>query len=279
MRPHRTTITSMAQSAPGPVPDLPRDAVTFPSGGTMPLLGFGTWQIRGKQAVAAVETALEAGYRHIDTATIYGNEAEVGRALADSGVPRRDVFITTKCPPDLAGRELDTIKRSLDMLGTDQVDLWLIHWTPAQGVGVDIWEKFIEAREQELARDIGVSNFRAQQIDELVSATGVKPVVNQIRWSPLLFKPDVVEEHRARRIALEGYSGLRGGTLEDTTIREIADRLGRTPAQVIVRWHLQHGIIVIPKSGNPGRIRSNADVGGFELSGEDMARLDGLGGS
>jgi 2,5-diketo-D-gluconate reductase A len=243
----------------------------------MPLLGFGTWQITGKDALAAVGTALEAGYRHIDTATIYRNEAEVGRALAESGLAREDVFVTTKCPPDLAGRELDTIRRSLDLLGIDQVDLWLVHWTPAQGVGVDIWEKYVEARELGLARDIGVSNYRAHQIDELVAATGVVPVVNQIKWSPLLFKRHVVEEHRERGIALEGYSALRGGTLENPTINEIADRLGRTPAQVIVRWHLQHGIIAIPKSRDAARIRSNADVGGFELSEGDMARLDALG--
>jgi diketogulonate reductase-like aldo/keto reductase len=267
----------MTQSAPGPVPRLPAESVAFPSGARMPLLGFGTWQITGREAVAATEAALEAGYRHLDTATIYGNEAQVGSALADSGVPRGDVFLTTKCPPDLAGQELDTIKRSLDMLGTDHVDLWLIHWTPDEGVGLDMWEKFVEARELGLTRDIGVSNYRAEQIDELVAATGVTPVVNQIKWSPLLYKPRVLEQHRERGITLEGYSGLRGGALDHPTIVEIADRVGRTPAQVIVRWHLQHQIIAIPKSRRAERIRSNADVGGFELSAEDMARLDALG--
>lgn len=267
----------MSQSAPGDAPDLPDGVVTFPSGGRMPMLGFGTWQIRGRDAVVATEAALEAGYRHIDTATIYQNEREVGRALAGSGLPRDEVFVTTKCPPDLARRALDTLQRSLEMLGTDHVDLWLIHWTPRRGVGVDMWEKFVEARESGLARDIGVSNYRAEQIDELVTATGVKPVVDQIKWSPLLFKPHVAEQLRERDIALEGYSGLRGGALENRTIREIADRLGRTPAQVIVRWHLQHGVIAIPKSVRPERIRSNADVGGFALSEEDMARLDTLG--
>ena len=260
-----------------PRPQIPAEAVTFDSGGRMPLLGFGTWQIKGKAAVAATEAALEAGYRHIDTATIYQNESEVGRALSESGVARDDVFVTTKCPPHLAGRELGTLERSLDKLGTDHVDLWLIHWTPNHGVGLDIWEKFIAAREQGLTRDIGVSNYYAHQIDELTSKTGVAPVVNQIKWSPLLYKPDVVEEHRRRGIALEGYSGLRGGTLDNATIKEVAEKHGRTPAQVIVRWHLQHGIIAIPKSRNAERIRSNADVGGFELSVEDMAALDALG--
>ncbi len=258
-------------------PHIPDDVVTFPSGGRMPLLGFGTWQITGEEATAATSAALEAGYRHVDTATIYENEAEVGRALRDSGIPRDQVFVTTKCPPHLAGRELETLEKSLEMLGTGHVDLWLVHWTPEEGVGVDIWEKFVEAKDRGLARDIGVSNYYATQIDELVSATGAKPVVNQIKWSPKLFKPEVLAEHRERDIALEGYSGLRGGTLEDPTITGIADRLDRTPAQVIVRWHLQHGIIAIPKSTKVERIRANADVGGFELSADDMAALDALG--
>lgn len=259
------------------IPRIPDDVVTFASGGRMPLLGFGTWQIRGAEATAATEAALEAGYRHVDTATIYENEREVGQALDTSGLPREEVFVTTKCPPHLAGQELDTLKRSLELLGTDHVDLWLIHWTPDEGVGLDIWEKFVEARELGLAKDIGVSNYRAAQIDELTSATGVAPVVNQIKWSPLLFKPHVLEAHRERGIALEGYSGLRGGTLDDPTIQSIAQDVGRTPAQVIVRWHLQHGVIAIPKSRNADRIRSNADVAGFELSADDMAALDALG--
>jgi 2,5-diketo-D-gluconate reductase A len=259
------------------MPHVPQDAVTFPSGGRMPLLGFGTWQLRGDEATAATECALEYGYRHLDTATIYGNEAEVGRGLRTGGLPREDVFVTTKCPPDLADRELETLERSLEMLGTEYVDLWLIHWAPAEGVGVGIWEQFVEARERGLAKDIGVSNYHAEQIDELVAATGVKPVVDQIKWSPLLYKPDVARQLRERDVALEGYSGLRGGTLDDETICSIAGRVGRTPAQVIVRWHLQHGFVVIPKSAHRDRIRANADVAGFELSPEDMAALDALG--
>jgi 2,5-diketo-D-gluconate reductase A len=259
------------------LPQVPHDAVSLPGGGRMPLLGFGTWQLRGDEATAATESALEAGYRHLDTATIYGNEAEVGRGLRTSGLPRADVFVTTKCPPDLAGRELETLEQSLEMLGTEYVDLWLIHWTPHHGVGIEIWEAFAEARERGLAKDIGVSNYHAEQIDELVAATGVKPVVDQIKWSPLLYKPEVVRQLQERDVVLEGYSGLRGGTLENDTIRAVAERLGRTPAQVIVRWHLQHGFVVIPKSSKVDRIRANADVADFELPVEDMAALDGLG--
>jgi 2,5-diketo-D-gluconate reductase A len=243
----------------------------------MPLLGFGTWQIRGTQAVEATSAALEAGYRHLDTATIYGNEGQVGRALRDGGVPRDEVFVTTKCPPDRAGRELDTLQQSLGLLGTDHVDLWLVHWPAGNGRDVDMWRAFTEARSSGLARDIGVSNFGLGLLDEVASATGTSPAVNQVRWSPLLFDAGVLEGHRDRGVTLEGYSALRGGTLKNPTITGIADRLGRTPAQVIVRWHLQHGVVVIPKSRNPERIRANADVGGFELSAEDLAALDALG--
>jgi 2,5-diketo-D-gluconate reductase A len=255
------------------------DTVTLTSGAQMPLLGFGTWQIKGADAVTATSAALEAGYRHLDTATVYGNEREVGRALADSGVPRDQVFLTTKCPPDRAGRELETLRRSLDLLQTDHVDLWLIHWPGRGSTNVDMWRRFVEARDAGLARDIGVSNFDAAPLDAVSGPAGVVPAVNQIEWSPLLYDARVVAEHRERDVVLEGYSALRGGTLQHPAIVEIAERTGRTPAQVIIRWHLQHRIVVIPKSVRAERIRSNSDVDGFSLSDEDMATLDGLGGS
>ena len=258
-------------------PTLPVDSAHLPNGARMPLIGFGTWQIKGDDAVRAVATALEPGYRDLDTATVYGNEGQVGRALADSGVAREDVFLTTKFPPNRAGEERDTLRRSLDLLRTDHVDLWLIHWTGPGGVNTDIWRAFVEAREAGLTREIGVSNFDVSLIDEVSEATGVGPAVNQIEWSPLLFDARTLAEHRSRGITLEGYSALRGGTLDHPTIVGIAERLGRTPAQVIIRWHLQHGVIVIPKSRNPERIRSNAEVADFELSADDMAALDGLG--
>ncbi|MGZ4494042.1 MAG: aldo/keto reductase [Nocardioides sp.] len=260
-------------------PAIPSETVALPGGGRMPLLGFGTWQLKGDGAVRATTEALGAGYRHLDTATVYGNEAEVGRALAGSGVPRDEVFVTTKCPPSQAGKEIETLRRSLEMLGTDHVDLWLIHWPGDDAGDVGMWRAFIEAQAAGLARDIGVSNYDAAQLDALTEATGVTPAVNQVRWSPLLYDASVVEQHRERGVALEGYSALKGGTLDDQTIRGVADRLGRTPAQVIVRWHLQHGTVVIPKSADPGRIRSNADVAAFELSADDMHAIDALGSS
>jgi diketogulonate reductase-like aldo/keto reductase len=259
-------------------PQIPDDTVTLPGGARMPLLGFGTWQIKGQDAVAATTTALEAGYRHIDTATVYGNEAEVGRALADSGVAREDVFVTTKFPPERAGQERETLSKSLELLQTDHVDLWLIHAPSDDGSeNVAMWRAFVEARDSGLAREIGVSNFETAQLDEITKATGVSPAVNQIEWSPLLFDARTLAEHRDRGIALEGYSALRGGTLDHPTIVGIAERLDRSPAQVIIRWHLQHEVIAIPKSVNADRIRSNADVAGFSLSEEDMAAIDALG--
>jgi 2,5-diketo-D-gluconate reductase A len=258
-----------------PAPQVPDDTATL-AHGSMPLLGFGTWQIKGREATDATAAALEAGYRHLDTATVDGKGGGFGAGLERSGVARDDVFVTTKCPPNRADDALGTLRRSLDLLGTDHVDLWLIHW-PGDGSMVDLWQSFVEAREQGLARDIGVSNFDAALIDEVTAATGVAPAVNQIEWSPLLFDTAVVEAHRQRGVVLEGYSALRGGTLDHPTIVTIADRLGRTPAQVIVRWHLQHGIVVIPKSRQADRIRSNADVAGFELTQADVAALDALG--
>jgi diketogulonate reductase-like aldo/keto reductase len=256
---------------------IPDDVALLPGGGRMPLLGFGTWQLRGGQAVDATAAALEAGYRHLDTATVYGNEREVGRALADSGVARDDVFLTTKFPPNRAGQELETLHESLELLQSDHLDLWLIHWPGEGTANEDIWRTFVEAREAGLTREIGVSNFDAELLDAVTAAAGVAPAVNQIEWSPLLYDAGVLAAHRERSVVLEGYSALRGGTLDHPAVVAIAEQHGRTPAQVIIRWHLQHQIVVIPKSVNADRIRSNADVGGFVLTDEDMATLDNLG--
>src|SRR5215468_9031457 len=159
-------------------------AVKLADGLTMPMVGLGTWQLHGQHGYDAVRTALDVGYRLIDTATMYGNEAEVGRAVRDSGIPREELFLTTKLPPRLAGRERETIAASLRDLGTDYIDLWLIHWPPNGGAAPGTWDEFIIAREQGLARSIGVSNYSTAQIDELTSSSGQTPVVNQIPWSP-----------------------------------------------------------------------------------------------
>ena len=255
-------------------PDVPDDAAALPSGASMPLLGFGTWRLEGESATACVEEALAAGYRHLDTATIYGNEVEVGAGLRASGLDRGDVFVTTKCPPDKASDARDVLEQSLSMLELDAIDLWLVHWPPDDPIRM--WEAFLQAQADGLVRDVGVSNFSLSQLDEVTRATGVAPAVNQIKWSPLLFDASVLAGHVERGVVLEGYSGLKGGTLGNPVVTEIASRLGRTPAQVVNRWHLDHGVVTIPKSATPERIRSNADLA-FTLSADDLAALDALG--
>jgi diketogulonate reductase-like aldo/keto reductase len=251
---------------------------SVPLGGPadMPLLGFGTWQIRGDAAYRAVRAALEAGYRHVDTATMYGNEAEVGRALRDSGVPRDDVFVTTKLPPDRAGRARATLDASLAALGVDAVDLWLIHWPPRRGTSVPVWREFLAARDEGRARAVGVSNYGTDEIDELIAATGQRPAVNQIRWGPRLYDAKLLAEHRERGVVVEGYSPFKTTDLHDPVLTRIAAAHDVEPAQVVLRWHVQHGIVVIPKSVTPERITRNAQLDGFVLSDDEMTMIDGL---
>ncbi|HEY2669664.1 MAG TPA: aldo/keto reductase [Rugosimonospora sp.] len=251
-------------------------AVTLAGDISVPVIGFGTWQLQGKQGYQAVRLALEAGYRHIDTATMYGNEDEVGRALRDSGLDRREVFITTKAPPSSAGRERETIAASLRALGVDYVDLWLVHWPPAGRAAPPMWREFLTVRDRGLARAIGVSNYRTDQIDELINATGQAPAVNQIPWSPSQHDPRRLAESRDRGVLVEGYSPLKGTHLRDRTLVGIAEEHEVTVPQVVLRWHIQHGIPVIPKSSDPGRIRENFDLSDFSLSDQEMDRIDGL---
>ncbi len=251
-------------------------ALDLSGGVSLPLLGIGTWRLSGESATQGIGWALEAGYRHIDTATAYGNEAEVGKAVRASGVPREDVIITTKLPPGNAGRERQTLDESLAALGTDHVDLWLIHWPPNGQPGVSTWEQFVAAHEEGLARAIGVSNYSLGQIDTLTEATGVTPAVNQIKWSPLLYDADLLAGHMERGVAVEGYSPFRAGTLNHPALIEIAARHGKEPAQVVVRWHIQHEVVVIPKSARQDRVVSNADVFDFDLSAEEMRTIDRL---
>ena len=250
--------------------------VTLSGEVAMPMVGFGTWQLRGRRAVEAVGYALEVGYRHFDTATVYGNEAELGRVLRDSGLPRQEVFLTTKLPPGNAGRERATLAASLRALGTDYVDLWLVHWPPGGGARLETWRELLGVRDEGLARAVGVSNYSTKQLDELIEATGQAPAVNQIPWSPSQHDPRVLADHRARGVVLEGYSSLKGTNLRDPVLTEIAARHQVTPAQVVLRWHLEHGIPIIPKSATPERIASNIDLFGFSLDDEEVARIDAL---
>lgn len=260
----------MTASAAQPTVALPNDV-------RMPLVGFGTWQATGRKGYDAVLEALAAGYRHLDTATMYGNEAEVGRALRDSGVPRSEVFVTTKLAPQDAGRERKVIAASLAALGTDHVDLWLIHWPPGASAGVDTWREFLAVREEGLARAVGVSNYDVGQLDQLIEATGEAPAVNQIPWSPSLHDPDQLAENRRRGVAVEGYSPFKNTNLDDPVLTRIAAAHGVSPAQVVLRWHIQREIVVIPKSVTPERIRANFDVFDFALSEAEAREIDALG--
>jgi 2,5-diketo-D-gluconate reductase A len=242
----------------------------------MPLLGFGTWQATGHAAYEAVRTALDTGYRLLDTATAYGNEDQVGRAIRDSGVPREEIFVTTKLPPDRAGEERSIIDASLAALGTDYVDLWLIHWPPSDGLGIDTWREFLGIRNEGLVRAVGVSNYETDQVDALIQASGEAPAVNQIRWGPALYDPKRVAEHRDRGVVLEGYSPFKSTNLRDAVLVRIAEAHRVSPAQVVLRWHIDHGTVVIPKSVTPERIATNFDVFGFSLGEDELREIDAL---
>jgi diketogulonate reductase-like aldo/keto reductase len=247
-------------------------------GNEIPLLGLGVWQVDdGRECEDAVRWALEAGYRHVDTAQAYGNERSVGNGLRDSGVPREDVFITTKFYPARKDPEAE-VQRSLERLGVDYVDLYIIHWP--QGGPTWAWDGMQRARERGYARSIGISNFSLAEVDELLGVADSPPVVNQIQFSPFEYRRALLEGCEERKIVLEAYSPLGTGRhLGDDRVREIADRLGRTTAQVLIRWCLQRDLVVLPKSTHQERIVENAQVFDFELSQDDMAALDGLDGS
>jgi diketogulonate reductase-like aldo/keto reductase len=258
------------------IANLDQPTVTLAKDGPMPLLGFGTWQMTGARCRAAVRVALEVGYRHIDTATMYRNEHEVGRALRDSGVARDELFITTKLPPGASGRGREMLDNSLRALGTDHVDLWLVHWPPRGRALVSTWKELLAARDLGLTRAVGVSNYSIGQLEELTAATGETPQVNQIPWAPSLHDPALLAEHRRRGVVLEGYSPFKNTDLSDRVLVEVADRHGVSASQVVLRWHLEHGVVVIPKSANRERIAQNFAVTGFSLDPEEVARIDGL---
>jgi len=257
---------------PGDVP-----TVTLPSGARMPMVGFGTWKLRGREARQAVLEALRTGYRHVDTATMYANESEVGLALADSGLQRSSVFVTTKIRPSDAGRARQVLQASLRALGTEYLDLWLVHWPPrSTSEGRQLWSELLAAHAEGLVRDVGVSNYSLAQIDDLTRSSGQQPAVNQIDWGPTLYDAGVLAGHAERAIAVEGYSSLKNTRLGDPVLTQIAAAHGVTPAQVVLRWHLEHGITVIPKSSHPDRIASNFDLFSFALTNAEQATIDGM---
>ncbi|MGW7460266.1 aldo/keto reductase [Streptomyces sp. NPDC054797] len=255
------------------------------NGTLMPQLGYGVWQIPDAEAERAVGTALEAGYRSIDTAAVYGNEAGTGKAVAASGLPREDLFVTTKLwngPKQRWGRDqvLRAFDDSLAKLGLDHVDLYLIHWPrPMRDDFVSIWRTFEEIAASGRAKAVGVSNFRPADLERLAATSALVPAVNQVELHPLFPQAGLRAEHEARGIATEAWSPLGQGKelLTLPAVAAIAAKHGRSAAQVVLRWHLQHGNIVIPKSVTPARIRENLDVFGFELDAADVAALDALG--
>jgi 2,5-diketo-D-gluconate reductase A len=244
-------------------------------GNQIPLLGLGVWQVRsGPECVNAVRWALELGYRHIDTAQSYGNEESVGTALLASGVPRDDVFITTKFDP--GNRDpVAALEQSLRRLRVDRVDLYIVHWP--QGGATWAWPGMQRAHELGYARSVGVSNFSAAQLDEVIGAGTIPPAVNQVQFSSLEYRRGLLEACEQRGVALVAYSPLGTGRhLGNETVRQVADRVGRTPAQVLLRWCVQRGVAVIPKSTHRERIEENAQIFSFQLSDQDMRELDAL---
>jgi len=244
-------------------------------GHQMPMLGLGVWQVPdGPECVNAVRWALDLGYRHIDTAQAYGNEGSVGRALRDSGVPRDEVFVTTKFYPARKDPVAEA-ERSLRRLGVDHVDLYLVHWP--EGGPTWAWPGMERAREPGLARSIGVSNFSAGELDAVMAAGTIPPAVNQLQFSAMEYRRGLLDACQRRGIALEAYSPLGTGQhLANKTVNQVAQRVGRTPAQVLLRWCLQHDLPVISKSTHRERIQDNAQIFDFTLSAQDMAELDAL---
>ena len=242
-------------------------------GNQIPMLGLGVWQVpNGPMTINAVRWALQLGYRHIDTAQVYGNEESVGRALRDSGIPREQVFITTKFDPSRKDAAAE-LERSLQRLGTDYVDLYLVHWPQAGALRA--WPGMEHSRELGYARSIGVSNFGLRELDQLMAVANIPPVVDQVQFSPFEYRRALLEGAQQRNIVVEAYSPLGTGRhLSNQMVRRIAGAIGRTPAQVLLRWSLQRGLVVIPKSTHRERIAENAQIFDFTLSEEDMAALD-----
>jgi 2,5-diketo-D-gluconate reductase A len=249
-------------------------------GGTIPQLGFGVFQVPPAETFEAVARALATGYRHIDTAAAYGNEAEVGEAVRASGIDRAEVFVTTKCANDDHGYEQArrAFDASFERLGLPYIDLYLIHWpVPAKDRYVETWRTFAELAQEGRVRAIGVSNFNQAHLERLIEETGVVPAINQVELHPYLQQHGLQRVHAEHEILTEAWSPLaQGGVLGDPSILEIAERHGKTAAQVVLRWHIQLGNVVIPKSVTPARIAENIDVFDFELTAEDMDGFERL---
>lgn len=256
--------------------------MTLNDGQTIPAIGFGTYPLRGDAGAAAVASAIAVGNRLIDTAFNYDNEGTVGKGIRDSGVPREEIFVASKLPGRYQALQpaRDAIRESLWRLGLDYLDLYLIHWpNPGRGLFVEAWQALVEARESGLVRSIGVSNFTAEHLAAIESATGVRPAVNQIELHPYFPQVDMLEHNTRLGIVTEAWSplGKASAPYGEPAIQSTAAAHGVTPAQVILRWHYQRGVIPIPKSANPERQAQNLDIFGFELTEAEVAAITALG--
>ena len=258
--------------------DIPN--ITLNDGMEIPQLGLGVFLVEPGEAERVVSDALTLGYRHIDTAAIYRNEAEVGAAIAKSGIPREDLYVTTKLWNSDQTRGAEAFEESLDKLGLDRVDLYLVHWPqPMFGEALTAWESLIEIGESGRAASIGVSNFEIEHLEEIISATGVVPAVNQIELHPLHQRRELVAYCAEKDIKIESWGPLAQGKsdlFERSPIAIAAETLGKTPAQIVLRWHVQHGRIIFPKTTRPERMVENAQLFDFELSAAEMAAIDAL---
>jgi diketogulonate reductase-like aldo/keto reductase len=255
---------------------------TLNDGASLPAIGFGTSGLRGEEAVAATASALQAGYRLVDTAVNYENEREVGEALRRSGVPREELRVTSKIPGRHHGYDdaIASTRESLERLGLDHLDLHLIHWpNPSRDLYVDTWRALVDLREQGLVRSIGVSNFTADHLDRIIGETGVTPSVNQIEVHPLFPQDEMQRANEERGVITESWSplGKRQAPLSEPAVQAAAEAHGVTPGQVILRWQVQQGNLPIPKSATPSRQRENLDVFGFELDDSEMETITALG--
>lgn len=256
-------------------------SLSLSSGGQIPILGFGTWKMKPDGEVqGAVRTALETGYRHLDTAAAYENEDGVGEGIRDSGIPREDIFLTTKVFNDeiRCGRDavLKAAEDSLRLLGTDYLDLYLLHW-PIAGKDLEAWQVLEQLLRDGVVRSIGVCNYMTEQLEAFLREVDIPPSVNQVEYHPLLTQPELLEFNRRHGIVQEAWSPImQGGADHVPVLCEIGARYGKSASQVVLRWDIQQGVVTIPKSVNPERIRENADIFDFELSPEDMTAISAL---